>query len=199
MHQIFFRDCSSFQKGSGPLVRTWNRCVCLLTRFIFFVNGCRFRQSVRKLGCRRCERTAMLFYPRTLRKDTDLMSRNQILTLNSIGRILCSFTHFVYWTWWPWQSTGTFCKSICTPLFRAHPTEPFGKRVEFYVTLRSIIYDRLDFWIALAPCVAMLWGLHLLDLHLTTGALTSAFQWCCIENKFSWVRQLLTNCQLCPA
>jgi len=133
MHQIFFRDCSSFQKGLGPVVRTWNRCVCLLTRFIFFGIGCRFRQSVRKLGCRRCERTAMLFYPKTLRKDTDLMSRNQILTLNSIGRILCSSTHFVYWTWWPWQSTGTFCKPICTPLFRAHPTEPFGKRVEFYV------------------------------------------------------------------
>lgn len=54
--------------------------------------GCRLQQSVRRLGCRQCERTAMSFYLKTLRRATDLMSKNQTLTLSSIGR----FLPFVY-------------------------------------------------------------------------------------------------------
>jgi len=178
-----FPGLLQFSKGLGAFSQNMKQ-MCLFANKVYFL-GCRFRQSVRKLGCRRCERTAMLFYPKTLRKDTDLMSRNQILTLNSIGRILCSSTHLCI----EHDDHGSQLAHSVSPsvhLFSGHtPQNLLVKELNFMFTLRSIIYDRLDFWIALAPCVAMLWGLHLLDLHLTTGALTSAFQWCCIENKFS--------------
>jgi hypothetical protein len=91
--------------------------------------GCRLQQSVRRLGCRQCERTAMSFYLKTLRRATDLMSKNQTLTLSYIGRFL---PFVVYRSW------ASLHVPIPMFLFRAYPTWTACERLNSLCFLWSI-------------------------------------------------------------